>query len=717
MSTASIINHLSPATIHKIAAGEVIERPANVVKELVENALDAGATKIVISIEEGGLDLIKVSDNGKGMIREDALVSWLPHTTSKIREVEDLQYVATYGFRGEALCSMAAVAELTIETRHASEPTGVSVTISDSLESGNREISRNPGATITVRNLFQHNPARRKFMGTGKNESARILNMLSRVALAHPATGFKVLDKGREVLSLADGTLKHRVGEVLGFNITNELVPVEWSESAVGASGGIHVEGYVCTPQQARLRSTHQYFFINRRNIQSGLISRSLSQSYDVLPPGRFPMAVLFLTMPTEEVDVNVHPTKKEVRFLNESRIYWAISQAVKTALRKIADAPMLDLTGPEGNGFAGQGPDGQGPGARGSETQGSERRSFAAGMSHPAPPFVYAPVGAPDASRDASPESSRDAASGEGYPAAGSGSDRNGMGLAVSAFSQSLLAETPDEPSRPAPFQGLAVSPGYPASPASAEVTDALLGRPGQPAVPNQIRLFPADPNQPLPAVSRFFPDAPAHTAVPGSRSRPSEVPYLQLHNGFVLFGVESGLMMVNQQAAHERILYDKALEEMRQAGRFSSQQLLFPEVLELAPGDSLFLEEQIGYLQALGFDLESFGGNTFQLRGLPMEVKPDQARRVVYEIVEGLLRPERGATASRSEDFQQRLAKVYARVASIKLGEHLDYAQVSALVDGLFATQNPYVSPSGAPIVVRFSLEEIHRKFGLKV
>jgi DNA mismatch repair protein MutL len=152
-----------------------------------------------------------------------------------------------------------------------------------------------------------------------------------------------------------------------------------------------------------------------------------------------------------------------------------------------------------------------------------------------------------------------------------------------------------------------------------------------------------------------------------------------------------------------------------MRHAGRFSSQQLLFPEVLELAPGDSLFLEEQLGHLQALGFDLESFGGNAFQLRGLPMEVKPDQARRVVFEIVEGLLRPERGAAAHRGEDFQQRLAKVYARVASVKLGDHLDYAQVSALIDGLFATQNPYVSPSGAPIVVRFSLEEIHRKFGL--
>jgi DNA mismatch repair protein MutL len=192
--------------------------------------------------------------------------------------------------------------------------------------------------------------------------------------------------------------------------------------------------------------------------------------------------------------------------------------------------------------------------------------------------------------------------------------------------------------------------------------------------------------------------------------------VPFLQLHNGFILFGVESGLMIVNQQAAHERVLYEKALEEMRQSGRFSAQQLLFPEVLELPPADSAFLEEHLEGLHALGFDLESFGGNAFQLRGLPMEVKPDQGRRVIHELLDGLLRPERGASAPKGEEFQQRLARIYARVASVKLGDPLDYPQVAALIDGLFATQNPYISPSGAPVVVRFSLEEIQRKFGLK-
>ena len=627
--TGNIINRLTPATVHKIAAGEVIERPANAVKELVENALDAGATKVVIAIEDGGMDLIKVSDNGVGMNREDALVAWQPHTTSKLRDAEDLSHIATYGFRGEALCSMAAVAELTIETRHASEATGTAVEVSDSRETAVREIPRNPGTTITVKNLFLHSPARRKFMGSSKSETSRILNMASRVALSHPGTGFRVTDRGCDVLALTEGTLKHRVGEILGFNITNDLVPVEWSD------GSIHVEGYICTPQQARLRSTHQYFYINRRSIQSGLISRALSQSYDALPPGRFPLAVLFLTMPTEEVDVNVHPTKKEVRFLNESQIFWSINQAVKAALRKVVETPTLDLTG---------------------ESTPSDTATQAAGLP---PSFIYTESG-PTALE---------------------------------------LEEKPD-------------LPGF--------------RRDKEPLANNQIKLFPTELARELQPPTRYYPEVQPSLseAEPAAKPRGPEVPFLQLHNGFILFGVESGLMMVNQQAAHERVLYEKALEELRQPGRFSSQQLLFPEVLELPPGDSMFLEEHLDKLQALGFDIETFGGHTFQLRGLPMEVKPDQARQVIYEMVQGLMRPERlalrtenGPVFPKGEDFQPRLARVYARVTSVKLGDPLDYPQVSALIDSLFATQNPYVSPSGAPIVVRLSMEEIHRKFGLKI
>ena len=694
---ASIIKALAPATIHKIAAGEVIERPANAVKELVENALDARAGKIRVDIEDGGMELIKVGDNGIGMTSEDVRVAWLPHTTSKIREADDLMRVATYGFRGEALCSMAAVAELTIETRHASEATGTAVTLSDSREVETREISRNPGTTVTVRNLFLHSPVRRKFMGSGRTETARILGMVGRLALAHPGVAFKVVDRGREVLTLTEGSLKHRVGEILGFNVTNELAPVEWTEAG-GSAGSIHIEGYISTAQQARQRASHQYFFINRRAIQSGLISRALSQAYDVLPPGRYPMAALFLTLPTEEVDVNVHPTKKEVRFLNESRIFWAVSQAVKVALRKVGGAPALDLDFPEAPGSGPAEVTGLVPGA--GISAGAPGRppgsGPAAGAAPAAPAFRFEDYAAPGGAARSAPEAPSD-----GVPAGDPAGAPIGRQGAV-----------------PGTWPGLpGVSPGAPGEPGLSRIAEPAepwaAGRPGENGggetverSSNQLRLFPGEGR---------VPGRPVSEVPPGAASG-GGVPYLQLHSGFILFGVQSGLMMVNQQAAHERILYEKALEELRQPGRFNSQQLLFPEVVEFTPGDSHFLEENLPRLQALGFDLEAFGGNTFQLRGLPMEVRPDQARRVLFDLVQGLLRPERGAGGPKGEEFQQRLARVYARVTSVKLGDPLDYPQVAALIDGLFATQNPYVSPSGAPIVVRLSLDEIQRKFGLK-
>lgn len=693
---SSIIRALAPATINKIAAGEVIERPANAVKELVENALDARAGKVTVTLEEGGLELIKVSDDGHGMVREDVLLAWLPHTTSKIREAEDLTSVATYGFRGEALCSMAAVAELTIETRHASEPTGTALTISGGAAGEPREIMRNPGTTITVRNLFLHSPVRRKFMGTGRTESARILGMLGRVALAHPGTAFKVVDKGREALSLVEGTLKHRVGEIVGYNITNDLVPVEWTDGRNGSAGSLRIEGYVSTAQQARQRANHQYFFINRRAIQSGLIARALSQSYEVLPPGRYPMGVLYLTLPTEEVDVNVHPTKKEVRFLDESRIYWSVSQAVKSALRKDAGAPMLDL------GFPGD----PAPAHRETVTL-----AFPSSVPPPprageaAPAFRFADYSAP-----ATPASHPARSPGAGLPAAPDSPLQAGQAppsAASDAYQDRRTAAFPAAGALP-PTGGQASHAGYayPAEPALSRVAE-----PADPLDPSA-----ASGRHPHAHQLRLFPGASGGRPGAGETRGGSGIPYLQIHNGFILFEVQGGLSMVNQQAAHERILYEKALEDLRQPGRFHSQQLLFPEVVEFTPGDGRFLEENLSSIQALGFDLEAFGGNTFQLRGLPMEVRPDQARRVMSEMMAGLLRPERGGAGPRGEEFVQRLARIYARVTSVKLGDPLDYQGVAALVDGLFATQNPYVSPSGAPIVVRLSLDEIHRKFGLK-
>ena len=601
-----IINLLSPETIHKIAAGEVIERPANAVKELLENALDAGATKITIALEEGGLDLIRVSDNGKGMLREDARLAWQPHTTSKIRAADDFAYVATYGFRGEALCSMAAVAGVD----HGDPPCGRTDRHRHQrirlAGDGSREVPRNPGTTVTVTNLFLHNPARRKFMGSAKNETARILSMVSRAALAHPDGGLQdPWTRAADILSVPKDAQAPRGRECWASTSPPNSSPWNGPTACKAAAGtstwkatSARPNRRVCAPPTSTSTST-------------GAASRAASRrapwpSLRRASPGRFPLAVLFLTMTPEEVDVNVHPTKKEVRFLNEGRIYWAISQAVKVALRKIAGIPDVWTSG------------GTRPAAFGSTAESAFAR--ARGMAFTLRPLESCP----------------------GIRA----------GRAIPAWRRALRLRLP---SRGAPAVDRGENPdGQPAS--AGKVTDsywrgasARRGAGTRSAFPERGSRGPQGPGLP-----RSFPArTKARRAVP-FRGR-SEVPFLQLHNGFILFGVESGLMIVNQQAAHERVLYEKALEEMRQTARFSSQQLLFPEVLELPTADSTFLEGHLDRLQALGFDLESFGGNAFQLRGLPMEVKPDQGRRVIHELLDGLcgrngVRPRLRARSSNS-------------------------------------------------------------------
>ncbi len=623
---SSTITILPDATVHKIAAGEVIERPANAVKELVENSLDAGARKITIVLEDGGKELLRVIDDGSGMTREEVQLAWLPHSTSKIRGEDDLFRIHSYGFRGEALSSIGAVAEMTLETRHADDQTGSALTVVDSVAGEVREISRSRGTTVTVKNLFAHSPVRRKFMGTGKAETLKILNTVTRVAFAHPGASFRVTEKGRDLLRFTEGTLRHRAGEVLGFNITNDLVPVDWSD------GRIHIEGFISTLQQARSRHSHQYLYVNLRSVQSPLVSRAWAQGYDVLPPGRFPMGVLFLTFPPDEVDVNVHPTKKEVRFLKDNQIYWAVSQAVRQALRKTVESPSLRL---------------------------DDRKEF----------------------------SGVDAANERGSSEATENSEASEERAPVFEF---IPGEAPN---RPGPKQDagnlLFGSPGFSAGIATGGLS--LKEKPGG---------YPFRP-------SDSTPRGPEWGAF-------SAVPFLQVHNGFICFAVQSGLMLVNQQAAHERVIYERSLEALRKPGRFSSQQLLFPEVMEFAPDESRFLEEHLRHFQSLAFDLESFGGNTFQLRGLPMEINPSRARKVIHHMVSELMADRRGGGSE--EGWLGRLAQAYARMAGVKLGDPMDHAQITALVDSLFATQNPYVSPSGATIVLRYTLEEIMRRFGIR-
>jgi len=611
MST-SIIQALSPLTIQKIAAGEVVERPANAVKELVENSLDAGATKITVALEEGGKELIRVIDNGTGMTREDVLQCWLPHTTSKIKALEDLEVVSSFGFRGEALASMAAVSEFTIETRHWEEETGTRLRVIESDQQELQEVARAPGTTTTVRNLFRNNPVRRKFLSSGKTEGTRIATMLMRLSLAHPGTSFRLSEGSREILHLAEGTLRRRAGDVLGVHLLEDLVEVDWE------SGGIHVQGYISEPQRFSGRPGQLHFFVNRRHVQGGLLTRAVAQAYEVIPPGRHPVAALFLTLSPAEVDVNVHPSKREVRFLNEARVFWSLSQALRTALRQSLGAPELNL----------------------SEALGSRPLSLENGAHH--------------------------------------------------------AGETLPKTSETSPFTF---------SPASTDSDPAQASGNAPPLEMPAPTLFPS---LDLKGGMRFSTPMPPPMENAGA-------PSLQIHGSFILVAVQSGFLLVNQQAAHERILYEKALEDLRRPGRFSAQQLLFPELVEFTSEEARVVEERLSQLRALGFDLEPFGSTAFQLRGLPGEVAPEKARDILRSLINRLL-DENSNEGKDTGELATRVARAYARAASIPLGQPLDAARMAAIVDGLFATQNPYVTPGGAPVLIRYSLEELRRRFGIK-
>lgn len=659
--SASVIKALSPLTIQKIAAGEVIERPANVVKELVENALDAGATKITVTLEEGGKELMRVADNGFGMTRVDLEQCWHAHTTSKIRAVEDLDSVSSFGFRGEALASMAAVSELTIETRHWEAEVGHRLRVVESQVEESGPVARGQGTTITVRNLFRNNPVRRKFLGTAKAETSRITTLLTRLSLAHPDVSFRLSEGGggsgglggRELLHLPEGTLRRRAGDVLGVHLLEDLVAVDWE------GGGIHIQGYVSEPQRFSGRPGQQHFFVNRRNIFHPMLTRAVTQAYEVVPPGRHPVAALFLSIAPAEIDVNVHPTKREIRFLNEARVFWALSQALRAALRGVIDAPALELTpAPEASGDAG-------PGGAGLSGRGS-------GEGDPAAPTA------------AGPDASAGQAGVESDAADAVGPDG------------SLRATTPADAFIPA----FTYRPAPPAAGASVPAGDGAREGEAPPSgapLPDNISLFPTPSRAPSYVVE--FTGAPS----------------LQIHGSFILVAVRGGFLLVNQRAAHERILYEKALDDLRKPGRFSAQQLLFPEVVEFGAAEARLVEKHAAELRGLGFDLEPFGSTAFQLRGSPADAPSDQAQAILQDLV-GRLMDDTPRGKDAPDEIHKRVARAYARAAAVPLDTPLDAPRMAALVDGLFATQNPYVTPGGLPVLIRYSLEEIRRRFGLK-
>ncbi|MBI1357776.1 MAG: DNA mismatch repair endonuclease MutL [Acidobacteria bacterium] len=659
---------------NKIAAGEVVERPASVVKELLENSLDAGASRLRVEAVAGGRRLIRISDDGCGMSQDDALLAFERHATSKLRDVADLFSIRTLGFRGEALPSIASVSRLTLETRAADEQIGTRIEIAGGRMLQVQETALPPGTTIAVKDLFYNVPVRRKFLRTEKTELAHVAALVTHYSLAHLDKSFHLSNENGPLLNVTPVTeLGDRVYQVFGSAVLDDLVelrPIE-RELEVGPSPApgpftdpadaaerravrqsFRLRGYVSRAHIQKLNRNSIYVFVNNRLIRDRVVLKAISNAYhNVIPPGSFPFALLFLDIPYDEVDVNVHPSKTEVRFRHQSFIHDFVRDALRQRLFESKPVSALPL---------------------------------------PASPA---------------------------QPAAG---------LPYSEASQRLDRESPapDEPGEVAPELRLrseappsgrldfgaapAMNFGAP-PPADFGAPPAAGPAPSEAAAPSPIfdpaGLPPIDPrpHSRAPLVDR--PGEGLESLASLDRLRPLG----QIRDSFIVAAGPDGLWIIDQHVAHERILFEQVVARRRQ-GRPEVQRLLMPIILTLQPGQDLVFDRLNEELERNGFEIEPFGSRTIAVKAAPAALSPPEIESLLHEILET---PERELRSVSLDSLQSQIAATIACHAAIKVNMPLDPAKMRWLLDELAKTECPMACPHGRPIALRYGLKDILKAF----
>ena len=596
------IRLLPVSVANKIAAGEVVERPASVLKELLENSLDAGATRVEVTVTAGGRKLISVADNGCGMDRDNALMCLEPQATSKIRDVDDIERISTYGFRGEAIPSIAAVSRLSIKTCAEGDTVGTCIEVAGGQLQGVTEIGFPTGSTFEVRDLFFNVPARRKFLKSFQTEQTHIRIAFILQALAHPETALRLKVDGRDMFNLAAGaTLSERITELFGREFLSAMRPVDY------ANGDIRISGFVGIPTLNRADRGEQYIFVNRRAASAAVIPYALREAYPPLEGDRKPVVVLFVDLPPTEVDVNVHPTKREVRFRDASAVRDAIIAAVTQALG-IAPKP------PAGTVFA-------------------------------------VPAEVP----------------GSQFPVPGSQFPVPGSQFPVQPLTTSHLPLTTTVAGGDA-----SSAPSAPASP---------------PAAQSDLPQLAGD-------------DSPwAWCRVLG-----------QIADGYIIIETDGGYAVVDPQAAHERVIYERMLAAL-DATEPVSQQLLIPESVTLSPADAARIQEHLPILRAMGFGLDPFGGRgEFIVDALPSGIEATDCRTLLADIAHGI---ETAGVRRGSEKWKEKAVAMGAARAAIPQVAQLHPEAMARLVNDLARTKMPYTSPRGRPTMLFTSLSELARKF----
>jgi DNA mismatch repair protein MutL len=659
------IRVLSDNVANKIAAGEVVERPASVAKELLENSIDAGATEIRIDVEGSGRRLIRIVDNGSGMMRDDALLAFERHATSKLSDVKDLLAIGTLGFRGEALPSIASVSRLLMETRSAEEQTGTAVELAGGKLFRCDEIARTTGTTIAVRDLFFNVPARKKFLRSDQTELAHIGSLVTHYSLAHPEKRFELRHEGRELLNVTPVIdIRERAFQVFGSDTMNDLVSLgicerELPGSPEGEGSVFTLEGLVSGPHVQKTSRNSIFLFVNGRLIRDKLLMHSISAAFqNLMPPGCFPFALLFLNCSASEVDVNVHPSKTEVRFLHATFVHDFVRDSIRDVL--MARRPASNMPLPP-----------QSP------------------LPPPSPsPGLHAP--------------------GRTFAA------QQAAALPFSEFSRMLDAAPPVElPGELISFPPLAADHAMPEITMPSATLPAREAGTVAPPVEETLRVSPQAP----PALGKRVPDTHGdlrHLEAQWERvdslvALPDLRPLGQLHESFIIAAGRDGLWIIDQHVAHERILFEQVLRN-RAAGRAELQQLLMPIVLNLSVGQQLEYERIADELNASGFETEPFGQKTIAIKAAPAGLPTGQVEQVIYEILETAESELR--TASLGE-IRSGIAATIACRAAIKINMKLEPAKIEWLLKALAQCEYPMTCPHGRPIALRYTTKDILRSF----
>jgi DNA mismatch repair protein MutL len=660
--------HVLPEHIaNKIAAGEVVERPASVVKELLENALDAGSTRIKIQVEAGGKKLIQITDDGCGMVRDDALLAFERHATSKIKNAEDLLNISTLGFRGEALPSIASVCRLRLETRAADQDSGTIVELTGGKIFRVEEAGLPAGTSITIRDLFFNTPARKKFLKAESTELSHIASLVTHYALAHPDKHFELHSATNAVLVAPPvASYSDRVYQVFGKDVLDQLIsvaaevplariglpqPPPWrrqqhDEDEDGAApadlGSLRLHGFISKPEIQKLNRNSIYTFVNGRLIRDRLIQHALTEAYrNILPPTVFPVVLLFFEMPNAEVDVNVHPSKTEVRFRQQTVMHDFLRDSVRAALMK----------------------------------------------ARPVPQFVTEIRAHPTASPSLTP--------GAQALAEGGAPVRNFYGAAVP---DSFALQAPPQPVIAERFhfsQGIEVE-------ANAAVPVARFP---QQSFAREPQGFGADRcAPPLHAAAEEFEPTSDITPLLASLK-----PLGQLRESFILAVNHEGLWIVDQHCAHERVLFER-VSRRRARQQVESQRMLMPIVIELTPAQQAIFSEISDELQKNGFEAEPFGARSIAVKIAPAGVQAAEVESMLHELLDQFSREEQGLNL---EQIRGRIAASIACHAAIKVNVPLEHNKMEWLLAELSKTDCPMTCPHGRPVVLRYSMKDIQRAF----